>query len=236
MTDQVSFKTYFSLGSEEISIYVKDIISSEIIFFKKRKLEKGKEDPFENEIQSFFLEKISEIEKQIKLFVNNIILIIEDESIFFIKFSIKQKIENRKISEEEFKNLLSNGLQEIYKYNHDNMVIHYIIDKIYIDDQIVEKTKGIDKVINNNLSLNLRFICIEKQIVSKFKDLFKKKQISLEKIFSTSYLNEFKNLNKNGLMEIVTNIEKGYNEFEVELVPKKPKKKGFFENFFLSFQ
>lgn len=236
MTDQVSFKTYFSLGSEEISIYVKDIISSEIIFFKKRKLEKGKEDPFENEIQSFFLEKISEIEKQIKLFVNNIILIIEDESIFFIKFSIKQKIENRKISEEEFKNLLSNGLQEIYKYNHENMVIHYIIDKIYIDDEIVEKTKGIDKVINNNLSLNLRFICIEKKIVSKFKDLFKKKQISLEKIFSTSYLNEFKNLNKNGLMEIVTNIEKGYNEFEVELVPKKPKKKGFFENFFLSFQ
>jgi len=236
MTDQVSFKTYFSLGSEEISIYVKDIISSEIIFFKKRKLEKGKEDPFENEIQSFFLEKISEIEKQIKLFVNNIILIIEDESIFFIKFSIKQKIENRKISEEEFKNLLSNGLQEIYKYNHDNMVIHYIIDKIYIDDQIVEKTKGIDKVINNNLSLNLRSICIEKQIVFKFKHLFKKKQISLEKIFSTSYLNEFKNLNKNGLMEIVTNIEKGYNEFEVELVPKKPKKKGFFENFFLSFQ
>ncbi len=66
MTDKVSFKTYFSLGSEEISIYVKDIISSEIIFFKKRKLEKGKEDPFENEIQSFFLEKISEIEKQIK--------------------------------------------------------------------------------------------------------------------------------------------------------------------------
>ena len=236
MTDQASFKTYFSLGSEEISIYVKDIISSEIIFFKKRKLEKGQEDPFENEIQSFFLEKISEIEKQIKLFVNNIILIIEDESIFFIKFSIKQKIENRKISEEEFKNLLSNGLQEIYKYNHDNMVIHYIIDKIYIDDQIVEKTKGIDKVINNNLSLNLRSICIEKQIVFKFKHLFKKKQISLEKIFSTSYLNEFKNLNKNGLMEIVTNIEKGYNEFEVELVPKKPKKKGFFENFFLSFQ
>ena len=149
MTDQVLFKTYFSLGSEEISIYVKDIISSEIIFFKKRKLEKINEDPFENGIESFFLEKISEIEKQIKLFVNNIILIIEDESVFFIKFSIKQKIENRKISEEEFKNLLSNGLQEIYKYNHDNMVIHYIIDKMYIDNQIVEKTKGIDKVINN---------------------------------------------------------------------------------------
>ena len=163
-------------------------------------------------------------------------MIIEDESVFFIKFSIKQKIENRKISEEEFKNLLSNGLQEIYKYNHDNMVIHYIIDKMYIDNQIVEKTKGIDKVINNNLSLNLRFICIEKRIILKFKDLFKKKQISLEKIFSTSYLNEFKNLNKGGLMEIVTNIEKGYNKFEVELVPKKPKKKGFFENFFLSFQ
>ena len=72
MTDQVSFKTYFSLGSEEISIYVKDIISSEIIFFKKRKLEKGKEDPFENEIQSFFLEKISEIEKQIKLFFDDL--------------------------------------------------------------------------------------------------------------------------------------------------------------------
>ena len=61
MTDQVLFKTYFSLGSEEISIYVKDIISSEIIFFKKRKLEKINEDPFENGIESFFLEKISEI-------------------------------------------------------------------------------------------------------------------------------------------------------------------------------
>ena len=234
MTNQDSFKTYLFVESSEVSIFVKNNISSEIIFSKKKKLKREIEDFFTKETELFFLTTISEIENQIKLFVDNIILIIEDKSIFSIKLSIKQKIENRKISKEELKNLLSNGLQEIYKHNYDNMIVHYIIDQLYIDDQIVEKIE--DRVIKNYLSLNLRFICVEKRIVLEFKNLFKKKQIFLEKIFSLSYLNEFKNLNSDNLMEIVSKIEKGYNKLEVELVPKKPDKKGFFEDFFLSIQ
>ena len=109
-------------------------------------------------------------------------LIVDDKSIFSIGLSLKQKIENRKITEEELKSLLSNGLQQIYKHNPNHLIIHYIIDQFNIDGEIIENPA--EKMISNYLFINLRFICIEKKLADRYKNLFKKKQILLEKIIS----------------------------------------------------
>jgi hypothetical protein len=232
MINKNSFKTYFLVTNEEISIYVKNISSPEIIFFKKQKINIVSDNFFERDVQLFFLEKIEEVESQIKLFIDDIVLIVDDKSIFSIGLSLKQKIENRKITEEELKSLLSNGLQQIYKHNPNHLIIHYIIDQFNIDGEIIENPA--EKMISNYLSINLRFICIEKKLADRYKNLFKKKQILLEKIISLFYLKEYEHQEEGDLISIASKIENGYNKNEIKLIPKKVKKRGFFENFFLS--
>ncbi len=229
MTNQDLFRSFFSVSNKEISIYVKNIDSGEIVFFKKEKIDGNQSHFYNDHLQNFFVEKIEEIEKQIKLFVDNISLIIESENIVSIRFSLKQKIENRVISSKELKSLLLVGQEEILKYNQNLLLIHFLVDLINIDGKIVETIEN--QFVKKFICIDLRFICINQNTVDGFKHLFKKKQIFLEKIFSAKYLKEFMTNNEN-IINSIDKVERGINKLEVSLVPKKSIKKGFFERFF----
>ena len=229
MTNQDLFRSFLSVSDKEISIYVKNISSDEIVFFKKEKIDNNQDYFYNDRLQNFFVEKIEEIEEQIKLFVDNISLIIESENIVSIQFSLKQKIENKVISLNELKSLLLVGQEEILKYNQNLLIIHFLVDLINIDGKIVETIE--DQLVKKFMCIDLRFICINQNTVDEFKSLFKKKQIFLEKIFSAEYLKEFMTNNEN-IINSIDKVEKGINKLEVSLVPKKSIKKGFFERFF----
>ena len=229
MTNQDLFRSFFSVSDKEISIYVKNISSDEIIFFKKEKIDDNQSYFYNDRLQNFFVEKIEEIEEQIKLFVDNISLIIESENIVSIQFSLKQKIENKVTSLNELKSLLLVGQEEILKYNQNLLIIHFLVDLINIDGKIVETIE--DQFVEKFMCIDLRFICINQNTVDEFKNLFKKKQIFLDKIFSAEYLKEFMTNNEN-IINSIDKVERGINKLEVSLVPKKSIKKGFFERFF----
>ena len=229
MTNQNLFRSFFSVSDKEISIYVKNINSGEIVFFKKEQIDEN-QNHFKNDyLQNFFVEKIEKIEEQIKLFVDNISLIIESENIVSIRFSLKQKFENKVISLKELKSLLLVGQEEILKYNQNLLIIHFLVDLINIDGKIVETIE--DQLVKKFMCIDLRFICINQNTVDEFKNLFKKKQIFLDKIFSAEYLKEFMTNNEN-IINSIDKVERGINKLEVSLVPKKSIKKGFFERFF----
>ena len=229
MTNQDLFRSFFSVSNKEVSIYVKNINSDEIVFFKKEKIDNNYSHLHNDRLQNFFVEKIDEIEEQIKLFVDNISLIIESENIVSIQFSLKQKIENKVTSLDELKSLLLVGQEEILKYNQNLLIIHFLVDLINIDGKIVETIE--DQLVKKFMCIDLRFICINQNTVDEFKNLFKKKQIFLEKIFSAEYLKEFMTNNEN-IINSIDKVERGINKLEVSLVPKKSIKKGFFERFF----
>ena len=229
MTNQDLFRSFFSVSDKEISIYVKNISSDEIVFFKKEKIDNNQDYFYNNRLQNFFVEKIEEIEEQIKLFVDNISLRIESKNIVSIQFSLKQKIENKVTSLDELKSLLLVGQEEILKYNQNLLIIHFLVDLINIDGKIVETIE--DQLVKKFMCIDLRFICINQNTVDEFKNLFKKKQIFLDKIFSAEYLKEFMTNNEN-IINSIDKLERGINKLEVSLVPKKSIKKGFFERFF----
>jgi len=229
MTNQDLFRSFFSVSDKEISIYVKNINNNEIVFSKKEKINNNLSHFYNDQLQNFFLEKIEEIEEQIKFFVDNISLIIESDNIVSIRFSLKQKIENKVASLKELKSLLLLGQEEILKYNQNLLIIHFLVDLINIDGKTVETIEN--QFVKKFMHIDLRFICINQNTVDKFKNLFKKKQIYLEKIFSAEYLKEFITNNEN-IINSVDKVESGINKLEVSLVPKKSIKEGFFERFF----
>ena len=231
MTNQDTFRTFFLIDKKEISIFVRNNNDSEIIFKKNKELKKDK-NYLNDDIESFFLENIEKIENQTKLFVQNVSLIIEDDSIFSIGISLKQKIENRAISKEEFENLFLLGLEQINKYNSNIHIIHYLADTLRIDDQLVESIDN--EIINNHLCIDLKFICIEQKFINQFKKSFKKKHVFLEKVFSGEYLRKYMQTGDD-IIDTLVKIEEGFNSLEVKLIQKKPTKKGFFEKFFSYF-
>jgi hypothetical protein len=232
MPNQNLFKTYFYIGVDETSIFVKNNENSEIVYSKNQKIIKKFNYLNNNDIQSFFNDNIEEIEKKIKIFVENIVLILEHKEIFSIRLSLKQKVDNKNISNEEIQKLLSSGLQQIYKNHPNQIILHYLIERVDIDGQLYESLEN--KFIKNYLCIDLRFICIHQNVINIFKDLFKKKQIFLGKVISAKYINDFLT-GKDNLISLISKIEGGLNKLEVQLIPKKQEKKGFFERFFLSF-
>ena len=203
-----------------------------MLIIKKKKRINDKSYLNDDDIGSFFLENIEKIENQIQIFVKNISLIIEDDNIFSIEICLKQKIENRVISKEEFENLLLIGLEQVNKYNSNISIIHYIVDVLKIDDQLVDTVENNE--IKSHLSVDLRFICIDQKYVTQFKELFKKKHVLLEKIFSGQYLRKY-TASDDDIINSLVKIEEGFNKLEVKLIPKKPQKNGFFEKFFSYF-
>ena len=232
MQSQNLYKTYFYIGTDEISIFVKNNENSEIVFSENKKIDK-KFDNFDNSnLKIFFNNKIEEIEKKIKIFVENIILILEHEEIFSIQLSLKQKIDNKYISIEEIQKLLYSGFQQINKSHPNQIILHYLIEKVNIDGKSHNSLEN--KFIKNYFCIDLRFVCVHYKVIEIFKDLFKKKQIFLEKVISAGYINSFLT-DKDNLTSLISKIEGGLNKLEVQLIPKKQGKKGFFESFFLSF-
>jgi hypothetical protein len=232
MSNQNLLKTYFYIGADETSIFVKNNENSEIVYSKNKKIIKKFNYLDNSDIQIFFNDKIEEIEKNIKIFVENIILILEHKEIFSIRLSLKQKYDNKHISNEEIQKLLSSGLQQIHKSHPNQIILHYLIEKVDIDGQVYETLEN--QLIKNYLCIDLKFICIHQNLIKIFKDLFKKKQIFLEKVISAKYINGFLT-DKDNLTSLISKIESGLNKLEVQLIPKKQEKKGFFERFFLSF-
>ena len=231
MQSQNLYKTYFYIGTDEISIFVKNNENSEIVFSENKKIDK-KFDNFDNSnLKIFFNNKIEEIEKKIKIFVENIILILEHEEIFSIQLSLKQKIDNKYVSIEEIQKLLNSGFQQINKSHPNQIVLHYLIEKVNIDGKSHNSLEN--KFIKNYLCIDLRFVCVHHKVIEIFKNLFKKKQIFLEKVISAGYINSFLT-DKDNLTSLISKIEGGLNKLEVQLIPKKQGKKGFFESFFLS--
>lgn len=231
MQSQNLYKTYFYIGTDEISIFVKNNENSEIVFSENQKIDK-KFDNFDNSnLKIFFNNKIEEIEKKIKIFVENIILILEHEEIFSIQLSLKQKIDNKYISIEEIQKLLYSGFQQINKSHPNQIILHYLIEKVNIDGKSHNSLEN--KFIKNYLCIDLRFVCVHHKVIEIFKNLFKKKQIFLEKVISAGYINSFLT-DKDNLTSLISKIEGGLNKLEVQLIPKKQGKKGFFESFFLS--
>ena len=86
--------------------------------------------------------------------------------------------------------------------------------------------------VYENIYLELNFICLQKNIINSFRDIFNKYQISLKKILNYQYISNFKDNNERNIYVLADRLINGLNENEIFLVNKVRKNKGFFEKFF----
>ena len=222
-------KTFIFISSNKFIII--SLNEANKINYKKETIVKNQNKKFDSDLFSEFLnENIFKIEKEFGKFIKVVYLILENEEIFSVNLSIKNKINETSINTKIINNLLieaKNYCEETLKRSE---VIHIKIDRFYIDNEYYKILP--DKVSCNSLSLDLSFICVPNNILNSFEKILNKFQISVYRTISYEYLHSFLKINNNNLELVAQKILTGFNKNEVILMKKKPKNLGFFEKFF----
>ena len=181
-------------------------------------------------LENFLNENIFKIEKELNEFVKNIFLIIDNQSIFSIHLSIKNKFDNIIINSNSVHKLLLDAKSCCKKTLEDSDILHMKIDKFYVDGTYF-KTLPEEKNCKN-FCIEMSYICLPKEILKSIEDVLSKYQISLNKTLCFNYLNSFLNDKNNNLYITAQKILDGFNQNEVHITSENSKKSGFFERFF----
>ena len=229
MIENSDFETFLYISKSKYQIYVYDKNNLKSLYNE----EVESSDEIELNILSQFLDdNIYKIEKMIKNFIRNIILIVEDDKVLDIGISLKKKNYEKNINQKQLENSLVE-VKDIFKENYQDLLIMHMI--------IVEKKNNfLLNNFNNNdyLFLEVNFISINNKFTFYFDKLLENHQIKIKRYMSGSYIKSFFDEESKQSIELFVTANKlneGLNKNEVQLVSKSKENKGFFEKFFQLF-
>ena len=229
MINNLGYKIFLFLGFNKFIIVV--LNSNNEFVYKKETLTNNKSNHIDfNFLDNFLRENIFKIEKKLNEFVKNIFLIIDNQNIFPIHLSVKNKFDNIIINSNSINKLLSEAKNCCKKTLENLDILHMKIDHFCIDGtyfQILPEKKNC-----KNLSIEISYICLPKRISKNIEDVLGKYQISLDRMLSFDYLDSFLDSENDNLFTTAQKILNGFNENEVHITDKNLKKLSFFEKFF----
>ena len=230
MIENSDFETFLYISKSKYQIFVYDKNNLKNLYHK----EIENDDEIELNILSKFIdENIYKIEKMIKNFIRNIILIIEDDKVLDIGISLKKKNYEKNIDQKQLENSLVE-VKDIFKENYQDLIIMHMI--------IVEKENSflLNNVNSNDdyLFLEVNFISISNNFTFNFNKLLENHQIKIKRYMSGGYIKSFFDKETRESLElfvVANKLNDGLNKNEVQLVSKGIENKGFFEKFFQLF-
>ena len=108
------------------------------------------------------------------------------------------------------------------------VVKNYIINGNYY-------SSFIDNLSSENLCLEVQFISIPDSLSDEIDKVLEKYQIKIIRYLNKTYILGCDPEKKFDLIILFNKIINGFNENEILIIPKNPKKAGFFEKFFQLF-
>tara|TARA_Y100000766_G_scaffold231071_1_gene205099 strand:+ start:967 stop:1590 length:624 start_codon:yes stop_codon:yes gene_type:complete len=203
------------------------------LYKEELNFEENVQDLVLKNLSKFLDENIFKVEKLLGNFINNIFVIIDVDKIFNIDVSLKKKNYDELIKFKTLESLLVEA-KDLFNENHkDSKIMHMIINKYIIDGE--SYLNFVSDLKTDFICLEVNFICIPKKFSLEINQMLDKYHIQINRFLYMGYIN---NLFLNKEIEPAHKISKvlsGFNENEVNLVLKNPKKIGFFEKFFQLF-
>ena len=233
MIENSDFETFLYISKSKYQIFVYDKNNLKNLYNE----EIGYSDEIElNTLSKFLDDNIYKIEKKIKNFIRNIILIVEDDKILEIGISLKKKNYEKNENQKQLENSLVE-VKDIFKENYQDLLIMHMV--------IVEKENNflLDNANNSDdyLFLEVNFISIPNKFTFYFDKLLENHQINIKRYMSGDYIKSFfdiesiESIESRELFVTANKLNEGLNKNEVQLVSKSKENKGFFEKFFQLF-
>ena len=230
MNEELKFETYLFIDSKKLVICVIEKKTFKILFKEEKLLNDHSENSNLKKLDNFLAKNIFKIEKILKNFVKDIYIILDNKEFFPIEISIKKDHNGNSISQENLINPL-NVLKNLCQFSFkDKKIIHMLIENYQIDGKdysfLPENLKC------KNFSLDIKFICLSKNLIEHYESILKKYHILVNQILNAEYIEQFQDQQNPNIYTTASRIISGYNNNEISLVNKTLKRKGFFEKFF----
>jgi len=230
MIEDTDFEIFLYISKNKYQIFVCDKSNLKNLYKEEIK----NIDEIELNILSKFLdENIYKIEKMIKKFVSNIILIIEDDKVLDVGISLKKKNYEKNIDQKYLENSLVE-VKDIFRENYkDQIIMHMIV----VDNDNNENNFLLNDRIKNDdyMYLEINFISITNNFTFYFDKLLESHQIKISRYMSYKYIKSYIGEDSIELSVMANKLNDGLNKNEVQLVSKSVENKGFFEKFFQLF-
>ena len=230
MENELNFETYLFINDKKLIICVIQNNTYEIIY-KEQMILGDCFDKLKFKRLNDFLEKnILKVEKNLKNFIKNIFVILDSTEFFPIEISIKKENNDRLMNLKTLSYPL-NDLKNLCQSNfQDKKIIHMLIENYRIDNNNYSFLP--DNLSCNNFSLDVKFICLPKNLIEKLEIILKRYHILINQVLCASYIENFFDEDHPDVFTTASRIISGHNTNEVLLINKTLKNKGFFEKFF----
>ena len=218
MIENSDFETFLYISKNKYQIFVYDKNNLKNLYDEEIK----NDNEIELNLLSKFLDdNVYKIEKMIKNFIRNIILIIEDDKVLDIGISLKKKNYEKNIDQKQLEKSLVE-IKNIFRENYLNETIMHMI------------------VVNNKnnddyLFLEVNFISISNNFTYYFDKVLENHQIKISRYMSCRYIKSYISEDSTELFTMANKLNNGFNKNEVQLISKNVKNIGFFEKFFQLF-
>ena len=230
MNKEIDFETYLIISYGKFEIFLLDIKNHKDIYQEEFKFRDVSEKLDLNILNNFLENNIFKIEKLAGNFVNNINIVIENKSILTSNISIKKKNHTGEITSTILESLLTD-VKDLFQENYNKFkLIHMIIDKYIIDG--VSYSSLQDKISNDEICLEIKFISISNLIILKIENILKKYQIKVNNFLDKGYVKDFFLDKQLDISQMAYKLKNGVNKNEIQIKSKSLKKLGFFEKFF----
>ena len=232
MNKENDLQHYLSISPNKFGLYLFDTKSLKNLYKEEITFNRDRDFLNYDLLKKFLDDNVFKIEKLNGKFVDNIILILEDNKIFNLELGIKKKNYNPSITKEYLENILIEA-KDLFRENYqDQEIIHMIIKKYFINGKTYLLFE--ENLKCNNYGLEIQFKSVSNNIIYDLNKILENYQIKVTKYLDGSYVKTFFN-NEMDLVKMSYEIMCGYNQNEVIFVPKRTKKLAFFEKFFQLF-
>ena len=226
-------KTYLSIAPNKFEIFLYDTKKFKNLYKQSVKLDTQLDGVNYATLNKFLEDNIFKIEKLSGNFINNICLIIDNNQIKNISFSIKKKNYEKKIDKNYIEKLLTDA-KDIFRENyHKEKILHILLNSFVVDGSSFLSFQ--DDLVGDIVIIQVQFKSISFKLLKDIDNVFEKFHIKVSDYLDQNYLKTLSRNQSFELDQIAYKVQNGFNEMEVNLVPKNLKKKGFFEKFFQLF-
>ena len=176
-------------------------------------------------------QNVRKLEQKLNLFINTGNISIQSKSFQSILFSVKDIYDDRELDKDVIIKLIRGAMQQFDNCEKNLTILHVIVNKYIVDNKVYvffPNCKKFKKIV-----LELEFVCLNKILIHKVKNLFNECKIDIKKIVSYDYAKKFlDNIKDDTLCFSAHKILNGANQSEVILTENTLKKHNLFDKIF----
>ena len=233
MNKVIDFETYLIISHNKFEIYLLDINNFKNLYKKEFSFQAEFEKIDLNVLSEFLEKEIFKIEKVAGNFVNNINVIIENNSILNLDLSVKKKNYSGNITNLFLEKTLSD-IKDLFQESYiQYKLMHMLINKYIIDGTSYSDLK--DTINSDEIFLEIKLISISNSIIFEIENILKRYQIRVNNYLDKQYIKNFYKDEKIDISKVAHKLLNGLNVNEVCITPKTSQKQGLFEKFFQLF-